>query len=52
MTSRLADDGTVTTGQAAACDALRVTGFDWNGSLTLANGTTVGLATWTVEILT
>lgn len=48
----MADGGTITTGQAAACDDLRVTGFDWNGSLTLPNGTTVGLASWTVQILT
>ena len=52
LTSRMADDGTITSGETAACDALRVTGYTFQGTLTLPNGTQVSLASWTVEIIT
>lgn len=52
LTSRLSDSGSVLGGQDAACDSLRVTGYGWVPKHTLEDGTEVGLATWTVQILT
>lgn len=52
LTSRLLDDGTVQTGQPAACSDLRVTTFNSVGRITLRNGVEVLAASWAVQVIT
>lgn len=53
LTSRVGDDGTVaSTGEDAACDDLRVVKFRGSVLHTLEKGTTVRLASWSIQVLT
>ena len=52
LTSRLNDDGSVSTGQAAAAITLRVTDFRGYRRVQLANGVEVLLGDWAVQVET
>lgn len=52
LTSRLADDGTVTTDQEPACDDLHVEAFRGQTTYTTPGGIVCALGEWTVRVLT
>jgi hypothetical protein len=52
LTSRMADDLSVTSGHDPACDDLHVTDYRGQTTYTLEDGVTVSLAVWTVHVLT
>lgn len=52
LTSRMDDEGAVTTGHDPACDDLHVTGFRGQTTYMTPGGIEVALAEWTVQVLT
>jgi hypothetical protein len=52
LTSRLADNGTLTTGQSSAADSVAFSEYRGQNRFTLRNGATVLLAVWAFEVLT